>query len=31
MKSAWESARKHFEEKMEEAGKKVGAGSPPKT
>jgi hypothetical protein len=31
MKSAWESARQHFEKKMEEAGKKVGAGSPPKS
>lgn len=30
MGKAWESARKHFEKKMEEAGKKFGAGSPPK-
>lgn len=30
MAFAWESARKHFEEKMKEAGKEVGAGSPPK-
>jgi len=31
MKSAWEAARKHFEKQMEEAGKKFGSGSPPKT
>jgi hypothetical protein len=30
MGKAWESARKHFEKQMEEAGKKFGSGSPPK-
>jgi hypothetical protein len=31
MKSAWESARKHFEETMEKEGKKFSPGSPPKS
>jgi hypothetical protein len=31
MGKAWKAAREHFEKKMEEAGKKVGAGSPPKS
>jgi hypothetical protein len=30
MAGIWETARKHFEEKMKDAGKEIGPGSPPK-
>ena len=30
MASVWDKARKHFEDKMKEAGKEVGAAPPPK-
>jgi hypothetical protein len=30
MEKAWKSARKHYEEKMKEAGKEFGEGKPPK-